>query len=53
MRTRPGGGIRSALLLVVLLAVTGLLVAPSCDVTIQFDLFDLLFGSVDVLESPS
>ncbi len=53
MRTRPGGGTRSALLLVVILAVTCLLVAPSCNVTIEFDLYDLLFGSMDLLESPS
>lgn len=53
MRTRSGSGIRSALLLIVILAVTCLLAAPSCDVTIQFDLYDLLFGSADLLESPS
>ena len=55
MRTRPSSGTRSVLLLVAILAVTCLLVAPSCDVTIQiqFDLYDLLFGSADLLESPS
>ena len=53
MRTRTGGGTRSILLLIVILAATCLMVAPSCDVTIQFDLYDLLFGSADLLESPS
>lgn len=55
MTTTFTGQARSTLLLLGILTFAALLAAPSCDVniTVQFDLFELLFGSADLLESPS
>ncbi len=54
MKVSNKGWVRRSISVLFLLVTCGFLFQPvSCNVTIQFDAVDLLFGQADSLESPS
>jgi len=53
MRPLPRRWVRRVLVIFAVMICGVLFAAPSCNVSIQFDAFDLLFGGTGSMQSPS